>query len=292
MARLKKIEAAALNIKIHPHSTSRYIQLFAEVLKFGEHVKIRDRYYGTIGWLRPLDKKDQEQGIEGEIYKYLNIDPTQRWFNKRNRKAVKFDGKTDIPPVPEELKPHLQEIYFIFYPKNHRLIFEANKFSPTSALRLFEGLINSSKMKKVFGSADVHIESSNEAIEKILKLSRLAFLEIKIAIPNPDDNTSDEKRVLGRMEKENAKTMLERKTSFKGGSLTPDKDTKILMRVARSNGSVYAEGYNEQDQRVKESTAPHPLIGKEYYDSNVSTIYDTFKILAKKMLSQILKPNG
>jgi hypothetical protein len=71
MARKRKVEAAALNIKIHPHSAKRYISLFEKVHSLGNHVKIWDKYFGTIGWLRPLDASKPENGLEGEIYKCL-----------------------------------------------------------------------------------------------------------------------------------------------------------------------------------------------------------------------------
>lgn len=85
MARMKKIEAAALNIKIHPHPTIRYVDMFNHLYSLSNHVKIWDKYYGTIGWIKPLDEKKPEKGLEGEIYKYLNIDPTQQWFDKKEK---------------------------------------------------------------------------------------------------------------------------------------------------------------------------------------------------------------
>lgn len=288
MGRQRKIEAGALNIKIHPHSTKRYIKLFNKVLAVGNHVKIWDKYYGTIGWLRPLDEKNPKNGIEGEIYKYLNIDPTKQWFDKKENKSIKVDKNKNPPPIPDSLKPHLQEIYFLFFPKKHRLFFEANNLSPNSAYKLFVGLLNDPEITKEFGIPDIHIESSKETIEKILSLPRLAFLEIKIALPNPDDSgKSDEEKVLARMLDEGARVVNEKKTAFRGQTLNPDDTTKLMMRVATSNGKVYAEGYDEGEKRVVESTESHPLKDKDFYDPDEITIYDAFRMLAKKMLHKI-----
>jgi len=288
LARLRKIEAAALNIKIHPHTTSKYVELFDKADQLSHHVKIWDKYYGTIGWLRPIDESDPEAGIEGEIYKYLNIDPTKQWFDKKKNQSVKVDNKDNPPPIPDSLKPHLQEIYFVFFPKKHRLFFEANNISPKSALKLFDGLFHHPDITKEFGIPDIHVESSRETIEKILQIKKLAILEIQIALPNPDDNgRSDEEKVLERMLGERARTVFERKTAFKGESLKPDDNTKIMMKVATSNGKVYAEGYSESDVRVVESTENHPLRDKDYYNPDEITVYEAFKLLAKKMIRKI-----
>jgi hypothetical protein len=288
MGKFKKVEAGALNIKIHPHSTKRYVEYFEEIYSVGNHVKIWDKYYGTIGWLRAIDEEKPENGIEGEIYKYLNIDPTKQWFDKKENKTIKVDKKDNPPPIPDSLKPHLQEVYFLFFPQKHRLIFEANNLSHNSALKLFEGLLNNPTITKKFGISDIHIESSKETIEKILQLSRLAILEIHIALPNPDDNgMSDEEKILARMDDEGARTVFERKTAFKGKSLTPDDKTKLMMKVATSNGKVYAVGYDEGEKRVVESTENHPLKEKDYYDPDKINIYNAFKLLAKKMLGKI-----
>jgi hypothetical protein len=219
---------------------------------------------------------------------YLNIDPTKQWFDKKENKTIKVDKDKNPPPIPDSLKPHLQEVYFLFFPKKHRIVFEADNLSPNSAFKLFEALINHPKITKKFGVADIHVESSKETIEKILKLSRLAILEIQISLPNPDDTgLSDEEKILARMNNEGSRTVFEKKTAFKGNSLTPDEQTKIMMKVARSNGRVYAEGYDEGEKRVVESTESHPLKDKEYYDPDELSVYKAFKLLAKRMLRNI-----
>ncbi len=289
MARKRKIEAATLNIKIHPHTPPKYVKLFNDVEQLGHHVKIWDKYYATIGWLRPLDEEMPEKGLEGAIYKYLNIDPTRQWFDKKKNKSIKVDDKDNPPPIPDSLKPHLQEIYFIFYPDQHRLFFETNNLSPNSALKLFQGLLQHPEVIKIFGIPDIHIESSKETIEKILQLPKLALLEIQIALPNPDDSgMSDEEKVMDRMYNEGSRTVYEKKTAFKGKSLTPDDKTKLMMKVATSNGKVYAEGYSAEEKRVIESTEDHPLRDKDYYDPDQIDVYKAFRILAKKMLRAIL----
>jgi hypothetical protein len=160
--------------------------------------------------------------------------------------------------------------------------------SPNSALKLFEGLLNHPEITTEFGITDIHVESSRETIEKILQLPKLAFLEVQIALPNPDDSgKSDEEKVLARMLDEGARVVNEKKTAFKGQTLVPDETTKLMMKVATSNGKVYAEGYDEGEKRVIESTQSHPLKDKDYYDPDEINIYQAFKLLAKKMLYKI-----
>lgn len=288
MGRDKKVEAAVLNITIHPHSKQKYIDIFYKMHEMKISSKIRDKSYGLIGWIDSIDGDDDENGMHGEIYKYLNIDPFAPWLNKRSLEEVDIDSEKDKPPVSEEMKPHLEKIYFHFYPKKHRLIFNINKFSPITATKFFESMLSDDTFSKDFNFSEVTIESKKEAIDSILRMHRLSWLEITIKRPNSDDDGEcNEKDILELLEEEHARTFFQKKTAPRGESLKPNEETKKLMMVAKSNGKIDAQGYNELDQRVKESTVNHPLIETISYDPERGFFTGAFRELASVIMAKI-----
>jgi hypothetical protein len=284
----KIIEAAALNITTHPHTTQKYIDIFNKMHELKMSAKMRDKYYGVIGWIRPIENEKPEEGLYGEIYRYLNIDPFATWLNKKELEPVDIDDEKDTPPVSEDLKPHLEKIYFHFYPKKHRLIFDTNKISPSTAQKFFTSMLKNKIFSEFFNFAEVTVESKKEIIETILKIYRLSTLEIIIKRPNSDDHgCEDEKDILELLEEENAKSFYEKKVAPRGEGLKPSEKTIKLMRVATSNGIIKANGYNDVGEKVKEITEDHPVYESITYSQETSTFSYAFNVLSKAILSKI-----
>lgn len=288
MARKRKIEAAALNITIHPHSKQKYIDIFNKIHELKISSKIRDKYYGIIGWIREIEADDPEKGLHGEIFKYLNIDPYAPWLNKKALEEIDIDAESGIPPVSEDMKPHLEKIYFHFYPKKHRFIFNTYKFSPVTARNFFENIFLEEEFKDDFEFAEVTVESKKEVIDSILKMHRLSWLEITIKRPNSDDDGEcNEKDILELLEDEHVRTFFQKKTAPRGESLTPSEQTKTLMNVAKSNGKINAQGYNEFDERVTESTVDNPLKETTTYNPEKESFTVAFSKLATLIMRKI-----
>ena len=191
-------------------------------------------------------------------------------------------------PVPEYLKPHLRKIIFVFYPKKHRLFFDMHKFSPNNARRLLSALFSHDTIVKNFGHVDVEVETSKEAIEKILEIPSKTKLEIKISLPNPDDISEEEQRVIDRLKNQNARTVKETYTSTKEEGLKPDHETITLMRVVKSNGYVHVTGY-EGEKKIEKSTLDHPLFEQEYYNPDTTTTKDALLGLSGRLMASIAK---
>jgi len=81
MPRMRKFVAGALNIKIHPHSPDKYANLFRAVFDSVYSVKIRGTDWGTPGWMDELISGRPIEGLYGEFYRFLNIDPLDPWFD-------------------------------------------------------------------------------------------------------------------------------------------------------------------------------------------------------------------
>lgn len=287
MARQKTMFGSALNITIHPHSPELYLRLFNEVFQQRNKAKIRGTDWGTIGWMRPIDYDNQLNGIIGEFYKFLNIDPFDTWFNERDREVIEVDEDTNVePPVPDHLKPHLRKILFSFYPKNHRLIFERKNISPYSAGVFLNGLLNTPESNKIFGDITVLVESSHKGIQAILEIPQKSRIEIYINLPNPDDTSEQEQRVLDRLNRVGARTLTEMYSSHRGETLLPDIEMEVLMNVAKSNGRVFARGY-EGETPVEKSTEDYPISMREIYDPKATGEREAIQRLSATIMREI-----
>lgn len=288
MARYKTLTVGALNLKIHPHSPELYVKLFQEVFAIGEVVKIRGADWGMPGYLLTSSMGNPLEGMSGALYRFLNINPDEPWLDVTKRAPIREEDGTPIPQIPEHLKPNLREVPFVFYPQGHRFFFDAGSFSPSSAASLLRNISKNSSIIDKFGIIDVIVESSKEAIERILSIPSLTRLEIFITRPNADDISSQKRRFLERMESQNARTFKETVTSLKEQGINPDEETRVLMDLASSNGWVRGVGYAGETKR-EESTDPHPLLEKERYDPNKETAFGALRRFSAFMLSRLTK---
>ena len=287
MAKQKSVEAGVVNIKTHPHSPKTYVKLFNRLKEYQHNARIRGADTGTLGWMAPIVKGKSVRGLYGEFYKFIDIDPNEPWFNKRDRTVIEIDGEiVKEPPVPEHLKPNLKRIFFVFYPKKHRLFFDSKNFSASSAANLLRGLFADERIVEEFGVVDVDIESAFYAIQKILEIPTKTRVDIHINLPNPDDTSEDEQEVLDRLGRINARRVTQKYTSSRQEGLSPDDEMITLMNVAKSNGYVYAEGYDGETKR-EESTIPYPFIKRDKYNPNVTNEAQAFRRLTENMLGEI-----
>ncbi len=289
MPKMKKLLIGALNIKIHPHSPTKYVELFKDTYRLAASAQIRGADYGTIGWLTDVVEGKPEYGMNGELYKFLNIDPHDPWFDQRTRQIVEIDEESDELPVPEHLKPNLKKLYYVFYPHKHRFFFDAKNFSPNHARKMLSGLFGHPDIAKKYGQVDIEIESSTEAIDKILSIPAKTRLEIRISIPNGDDTSSEEQRVIDRLRRQNARTITETYTALKEVGLEPDEDTITLMRVAKSNGYIKASGYGEDEKKIEHSTESHPLLTPTYYNPDTTSGREAMLSMSAELLASIAR---
>ncbi|MDD2466144.1 MAG: DUF4747 family protein [Desulfobulbus sp.] len=290
MARSRVLRVGALNIKTHPHSESGYSSLLTDVFTIGKSVKIRGSSWGMLGTFQ--SDKDNDKIVHfGTIYKFLNIDPKDPWLNTLTKMPVKDKEGRIVQPIAENLKPNLKEIFYIFYPKHHRMFFESDLLPPKMAMHLMESLFRQKSIVNKYGNVDVEIETSIEAVEKILAIPILNKLEIKISKPNPGDvlDEDDEAKVFKRFDRVKARKLSEKWDSHKGQGLEPDEDIKMLMRVASSNGLITAEGLGANEQKITESTQSHPRIMKDRFNPDTQTELSFFKNMASRMYASLTR---
>ncbi|WP_457571279.1 DUF4747 family protein [Desulfovulcanus sp.] len=287
MARYRKISVGILNIKIHPHSDMLYVNLFNTILNSKRIAKIRGSYAGMMGYLRSIKQDEPEAGMYGLFYRFIDISQNDPWFDLKTTSPILDEEGKPIPQIPEHLKPNCKEIYFVFYPRVHRLVFHADYFSPNSAQKLLQNLCAQDIVISKFGEVDVIVETSQEAMERILRIPKLTKLQIFITRPNGDDITEQETEFMRRLENQNIRSSKCDYTSDKDKGIKPDEGTKTLMRMALSNGHIKAIGW-DGEKKIEESTTPHPLIIKDRYSTDTPFLV-AFKELANHVIKRFMR---
>lgn len=270
MARLKTLEIGVLNIKIHPHTPEKYVELMEDLFKLASSVAIRGSDYGTTNYVREIITGKPLEGLYGEFYRYLEINEDEPWLDLKERKTILDKNGEPVPQVDGNKKPNAKEVEFVFYPVGHRLFYNSKNFYPTSAQKLLLNLFSNEVIKRKYGNIDVEIESSKEVIERILKIPSLTKLDISFTRPNDDDIGDLETKIFRRIENQNIRKFHQTISSPKEDGIEPDDETVALMHLATSNGQVDAVGYSGEE-KIIESTKPHPLLVREKFDPDKIT---------------------
>lgn len=262
MAQHRTMQLSILNIKIHPHTPDLYHQMFKTAFSHRLVSKIRGVDSGMIGSFRE-DQFEEKGVLFGYIFKFLNINPHEKWLNLSNFETID-PLETGELPVPETLKPNLRQIGYVFYPERHRLLFDSTLITPGSALNFFKRLFGDQSIVSQFGPVDINIEATHEAIARILSIPQIKKLVIKFTRPNNDDTAGLEGAIQARIEGQNIKRFQQEASTDDAEGIVPDEETKALMNIARSNGSVFAMGY-DGDEKIEHSTIDHPIKERMLY---------------------------
>lgn len=299
MARNPVLHLGALNIKVHPHPTGRYVELFRRVKERRLVGKVRGSEHLMVGWWQGIadvaygrSELGLEDGIYGEIFKFLDIDPSQPWLNIESAEPMDYNEKNPAP-VPAELKPNLRRIPFVFFPCKHRLVFETRSLSPGSAKKAFESIFSKPLVEKEFGPVDVEMETSQEGIEYLLSIYRKTRIEIDLTIPNGDDLDAQDEAVMGRLKRSRVGKEKLVQTSNHPDGIDPDPYTKAMVRLSRSNGKTTVSGFDRTSRRVQASTVDHPLATRSAYDPKEQSLMEAMVQASELMLATILqRPNA
>ena len=123
MAKFRTIKAAGINVRLHTkHDPSEYKRLW-EMLYRQKYTKTRGYTALMIGDMRHLNNEDESSPIVGYFYRFVNIDPSDPWFDIESQKKAK-PGDVAQVVIPKNLKPSLMEIPYVFDLKKHKLYFQ------------------------------------------------------------------------------------------------------------------------------------------------------------------------
>jgi hypothetical protein len=272
-----------------PHSPERYIELMRAVFRKKRVARLGKVYGGMIGGLYPIDRRDHSVGVEGEIYRFLKLDPNEPWFNTATKEAASEEEVQQIN-IPEHLLPHLQRVPFVFHAKSHRLHFvskdRSDVLGPSVAKRLLDQLFQPVISNGLFPAVEVTVMPDKETLERIFAMPTISTLRIDLVRPNADDGEDEEQRWLRRLADQESRRMRVELSAERGGTVTPDQDTISMAKVAAKNGAVLAEGRDAAGTRARESTTDRPLVEAVEVDSEYETAIDVLRRTARALDAQ------
>lgn len=291
MARPRKLHVGMLNIVTQPHTPQGYLDLFQ--LALNHPIKMGGDHRAVVGTWSPIEENDPIEGIQGYIFRYTEIDMDGAWLDTITKKKIDPEELEKLVKVPENVKPGFSSIWFNFYPKTHRLVFEVEtkdyttgkpaSFAPSTAQLFFQRLFNRIIHKTNFTTIKVTIVQSHETLKKIFSLPSLQKLEIVINKPNPNDGTFEEQ--IARQLHEEKATYFEQLLASKDASgLKPSERTQALAKVAASNGYVAAKGKTSNGQKVVLKTIEKPVSFISEYDPKQGLAF-AFLEAARKLIT-------
>ncbi len=286
----RTIEISSLNVAMHaPHSPQRYVELFRAVFRQKRVARLGKVFGAMVGSLYPLDRADHSKGLEGEIYRFLKLDPNEPWFNTATKEAASEDEVQQIV-IPDHLLPHLQRIPFVFHANTHRLFFVSkdrhDTFGPSAAKRLLDQVFQPLTSKGLFPEVEVTVVPDKESLDRIFAMARLSTLVIDLVRPNADDGDDEEQRWLRRLADQESRRMKVELTAERGGTVLPDADTISMAKVAARNGTVRAQGRDAVGNKVTESTTDRPMVTAAHVDSDLETTNDVLRRTAGALDAQ------
>lgn len=291
MARPKKMTVSVINITTHPHSPENYVSLFRDAFALRRGAKYRGDQFIQISQIYPMDASDILNGAHGTLFQYVNIDTTSPWLDTVELKPVESEDGEPVVNIPEHLKPNCKMATFIFFPRGHRFFFISshgkNNFSTAYTARALEKMFNVPELQARYGEVVVTVESREETIQQILSIPSLTQLRIGLSLPNDDDVSPQERRVVERLKRQKIKKHNHVMTGRKDEGIEPDEETRATMNVALANGYVYAEGY-AGDKKVVEKTSSHPVTFDTSYDMVGSSPWTRLKDIAVNNLQRFV----
>lgn len=294
MTARKSITVSALNITMHPHNPKKYISLIKKAEKLKKPIRVSgETYLQLVRGIFSVDVKNIENGIYGEIAKFTDIPKDANWINLKTESIAEEKDMEGVS-IPENMKPNYAGFTFIFFPKTHQFFYEQKngsfQLSPNYVAKFLEGLFELKEIKKDFGKVDVTIIPQKDKYEEILNIFELKHLTIHLTRPNPDDFGGDEDdHVLKLLDDENVGVQVIERKAVKGKSIKPSKNTKMLARVASTNGYVEGEGIAADGTRVSDSTKAHPLKHIFTYDPVRSGLFEAMHAAATKIMATLSK---
>jgi hypothetical protein len=270
----KTLTVAALNIVLpSPHNPEKYAKLWLDATKIRKTVKLRGDAGGLIGTARTHNNNKLQKYIYGELYKYADIDMTGKWLDLSTGQAAESEAVDREVQIPENLKPNLKILPYVFYPLSHRLIFISsldakNNLSPGMAKSLVEQCLWQKALLDIFGKAEITVEPDRDTLKRIFAMPKIKKFHFEVSPPNALADI--EKLLFKRMDEENAEVFIQELATKDPNGLRLSQETKDYAEVAQSNGFVSAIVVNQQNRVEMVSTIDQPFKEKIIYNQNVT----------------------
>lgn len=287
MARLRTVQIAAANIKVHPHPPGIYLKLLKDAFNLKRPIQVRGDQHLIM---RPF--QDAGEGvIVGSVARFTAIDTNLSWFNSQTLDVADEENVKKIV-IPDGVHPNYVPIFFAFFERQHLFVFETKgkdvSVSPNMVERFLRGLFEQAEIMKEYGEVDVSIVADANKLDQIMNSKAIRKLTIKIRKPNPDTVSLVRNRVMGRINDNNAIGWEQTFTPAMGQALTPNEETQLLARVALTDGEVTATvGDGDGGRVTQRSTAAHPVVEPYAYDPEALTEQQGFLRGARLLVQKI-----
>lgn len=279
MARDRTIKVSGINIRVHSkHAPSEYVDLWKTFTR-SRKPKTRGVSALMIGTQRHIDKNDSSSPIFGYLYRFVNIDPTDPWFDIEKHE-IADDADVAQVKIPAQLKPNLEEIPYLLDVKRHRFYFKSGgtgpAVSPLTALALIEHLSLYSPVTTRFGEVDATIITEKGTLKQLLAWPVLKQISVVLKRPNPNE-FDDDTDFYERLERRGLK--LEEHKFVKAPeaeSITPDDEMIAMFNRALEDGTYTQRGVDEEGVLRTASAADYPMQESVVFDPDFELESDTF----------------
>jgi hypothetical protein len=286
MARERHIRIGGLNIRVHTkHEAAEYAALWQAF-----HRLRRPRKRGaTATMIGDVRKMDGLTALYGYIYRFVDIDPDDPWFDIEEHKKAEAEDVAEVK-IPAKLKPNLQEFPYVFDLAKHRLYFKTGGHgggvSPGIMTTLVQELALVPRIADRFGEIDVTMLTRKGTIEALLKWPEIRRIEVVLEKPNPSD-FDDDQHFYERLNRRNLKREEITYVKAKGAaSITPDGEMNKIFKVAEENGEYRQTGVAPDGDTKTASTKDFPLQEVATYDPNNQMEGEAFRNFVTQNLMQ------
>lgn len=286
MAKPRTIEIRQINISMHaPHSPQGYVDLFLQAFRL-RRIFTRGRADGfLLGALYDAKSAVEKDELQGEIYRFTNIDPSAAWFNTQTGKPAE-DVETEQIVIPGNLHPNLERILFVFRPREHRFWFVSKDrkatMGPSVAESFLQQLFNEVSQKHNRPPVEVTVIPDDAAVDEVLSIHRLTRLFFEFKRPNADDGADVAKRIMDRMKDRRVNRLREEMTSKDSEGIKTDPELKAEAEAAAHNGYIESHGYDATGVSQSESTKAKPAKYPQVLDDAIETVWNVLGRISDK----------
>lgn len=286
MAKPRTIEIRQVNISMHsPHSSQGYVDLFQKAYRLRRTVT-RGRAEGyLLGALYDAKNAVEKNELQGEIFRFTNIDQDAPWFNTETGKPAE-ESDTQRIAIPDNLHPNLERILFVFRPREHRFWFVSKDrkatLGPSVAAGFLQQLFNEVSLKHSLPPVEVTVVPDEAAVDEVLSIHRMTRVLFEFKRPNPDDADAVEQQIMRRMQDRRVNRLREEMTSKDPDGIMADDEMKAQAKAAAHNGHVEASGYDATGVSASESTKAKPARYPQLLDEAVETVWNVLARVSAK----------
>lgn len=283
LARKRKLEVAAVNLRIPKVANRDYIALVAELFSQKRNAKVFGNSFLAISSF----KKDTGFGV---FSKFNEIDLDGDWFDADEFESARTEDVDEVQ-IPSHLKPNLTQFYFFLDEVNHLILFEkysaSKALSPQMVEKFFRTVVQAPSIVQKFGRVEIDVVDDIGEVEKILRLPELKELKITIRKPNPIDIGDDLANIIEeRLHDQHGTTYVESLAATGHDNLAPNDRTEKLALIAAENGELEAKskvnGYLKPFRLSKSPMIQVDTISAEMDDKSA------FYRLANKLIERVV----